>query len=348
MKRAIAACSLFLLPLFCPLASPHGAVAAAPTCRQDPPEVMLQLARCFRAVDEALAAGDVTAASTNAKTLREAASSIGLVPPHRYQADKDVFLETAHQVASLAAELETLTAKGDLPAASLALADVRASCVSCHARFRDPAKTRGFYPARDNTITGQARVLTSKGETRADRSNVLVFLEGDFDSSAQRLPRTNPKIQQKDTIFLPRVLPIVRGTTVDFPNDDVIFHNVFSLSETRPFDLGAYGPGKSSTITFPRTGMVKIYCNMHPQMVSSIIVLENVFHALTDRLGNYVISQVPDGSYTLRTWHENGGDFQEPIKVQGGQVVIEDFDIREDAVIVPHKNKFGRPYREKY
>ena len=146
---------------------------------------------------------------------------------------------------------------------------------------------RGLFPARGNTIAGQVKILKPDGEEQADRSNVVVFLDRVKSETAFPRPRKNPVISQKNRRFTPRVLPVMKGTTVDFPNDDTIFHNVFSLSKTRPFDLDIYPPGKSKSFTFKRTGWVKVYCNIHPQMIVHIIVLDNPFFALTDQKGDF-------------------------------------------------------------
>ena len=119
----------------------------------------------------------------------------------------------------------------------------------------------------------------------------------------------------------------LRGTTVDFPNDDDIFHNVFSLSKTAPFDLGVYEPGHSRSVTMERTGLVRVYCNED---------------------GSYVIPGVPDGSWALRAWNDRGVDGSSALRLDGGEHGRVDLELRETRRVLPHKNKFGKPYAEKY
>jgi hypothetical protein len=123
---------------------------------------------------------------------------------------------------------------------------------------------------------------------------------------------------------------------------------VFSLSKTQPFDLGVYGKGKTRRVEFTRTGLVRLYCNIHPNMSASILVLANAHFAVTDSAGNYVITGIPDGNHTLRSWHELGGGASHKIEFAKGRVWRQDFVVRETRKRVPHKNKFGKPYRSKY
>ena len=228
------------------------------------------------------------------------------------------------------------------------LDDIRRACVTCHAKLRAYDPQRGEYPARGNTVAGEVEVRTLAGEQRQDRSSVLVFLELAGPVGPCALPRRNPVISQANRQFTPRVLPVLKGTTVEFPNDDLIFHNVFSLSKTRPFDLGIYEPGDSKEVTFMRAGLVKVYCNIHPQMITNVVVLENPFYALTDAHGSFVLCDVPDGAYTLRTWHELGGGGERPLELSGPSMTRLALRVDEQRATLEHKNKFGLPYRDKY
>lgn len=137
------------------------------------------------------------------------------------------------------------------------------------------------------------------------KKDILVFIEGIDSAKVSKSIKENPKMNQRDLTFIPHILPIVVGTTVDFPNSDKVQHNVFSPSKTKKFDLGSYPPGEFKSITFEKPGKVILLCNVHPEMSAYIIVLKNPYFALTVQDGKYIISNVPAGNYRLSTWHKN-------------------------------------------
>lgn len=113
------------------------------------------------------------------------------------------------------------------------------------------------------------------------------------------------RIDQKNETFVPHVLAIVAGTTVDFPNSDLTYHNVFSLSKARSFDLGRYAVGKSKSVRFERPGIVRVFCEIHSHMSAFILVFAHRYFAVTDAGGNYRIGNVPPGSYSVFVWNES-------------------------------------------
>ncbi len=129
-------------------------------------------------------------------------------------------------------------------------------------------------------------------------------------SGAFELPEPGrASMDQRDQTFVPHVLAITVGTIVDFPNSDVTFHNVFSLSKTRAFDLGRYSRGKSKAVRFDRPGVVQVFCDIHSHMSAYILVFAHRYFAITDQTGSFAIAGVPPGPYTLAVWHE--GDVRE-------------------------------------
>jgi plastocyanin len=136
-------------------------------------------------------------------------------------------------------------------------------------------------------------------------------------------------MDQRDQTFVPHVLAITVGTTVDFPNSDLTFHNVFSLSKTKSFDLGRYSRGKSKSVRFDRPGVVQVFCDIHSHMSAYILVFAHRYFAVTDRAGAYTIGRVPPGTYTLAVWHE--GEVRETRAVtisDAGAAIDADFVIR--------------------
>ncbi len=109
-------------------------------------------------------------------------------------------------------------------------------------------------------------------------------------------------LDQRNETFVPHVLAITVGTTVDFPNSDRTYHNVFSLSRTRRFDLGRYAAGRSKAVRFDRPGIVRVFCDIHSHMNAYILVFSHRFYSVTDPGGRYQIGGVPPGTYTLVAW----------------------------------------------
>jgi len=127
-------------------------------------------------------------------------------------------------------------------------------------------------------------------------------------------------VVQKDATFSPHVLPVLAGTTVDWPNHDEIFHNAFSYSEAKSFDLGLY-KDKVKQVTFDKPGRVDVFCSIHSAMHCIILVLENPYFAGTDARGHYTIANVPAGSYNLKAWHERlPPQTQEVVVPENGEV----------------------------
>ncbi|HMJ88714.1 MAG TPA: carboxypeptidase regulatory-like domain-containing protein [Candidatus Acidoferrum sp.] len=137
----------------------------------------------------------------------------------------------------------------------------------------------------------------------------LVFIEGPVSGVTNPAPVTRSvvttKLTQRDAAFKPHILPVAIGTKVEWPNEDDIFHNVFSMSEPKLFDLGLYkGNPPEKTITFDKAGRVDVFCSIHSQMHCVVLVVENPFFSVTDARGRYTITDVPAGSYKLKAWHE--------------------------------------------
>ena len=138
-------------------------------------------------------------------------------------------------------------------------------------------------------------------------------------------------MDQRGEQFVPRVLAVTVGTTVEFPNNDVTFHNVFSLSRVKPFDLGRYKPGKSGTILFDRPGIVPVFCDIHSHMSSYILVFSHPFFSLTDEAGDYVISGVPAGVYTRARLERAGRAQPKRVTLSGTETIEADFRVGRDG-----------------
>ena len=160
-----------------------------------------------------------------------------------------------------------------------------------------------------------------------DRRRSVAYLESAPRQAFDELGAGRVRMDQHDEQFVPRVLAVTVGTVVDFPNNDTKFHNVFSLSRTRTFDLGRYPPGHTGSVRFDRPGIVQVFCDIHSHMRGYILVFSHPFFAVTDESGRYVISGVPAGAYTLDVWSELGRAEPKPITVTDGGVTEVDFKI---------------------
>src|SRR6202030_711780 len=137
-----------------------------------------------------------------------------------------------------------------------------------------------------------------------DRARVVVYLESAPRGAFEQAEPGRASMDQRNETFVPHVLAITTGTTVDFPNSDKLYHNVFSLSKTRRFDLGRYAAGHSQSVRFERPGIVRVFCDIHSHMNAFILVFSHPFFALTDQEGRYRIDNVPPGTYNVIAWNE--------------------------------------------
>jgi plastocyanin len=158
-----------------------------------------------------------------------------------------------------------------------------------------------------------------------ERSRVVLYLEGPSPSAPSRPTSDQVQVKQIDRRFLPDLVVVPVGSTVSFPNMDPIFHNIFSLSRPKTFDLGTYDKGETRKVQFPKPGIVDVYCHLHPNMAATIVVTPNRWYAQPDRAGQYQIPDVPPGQYTLVAWHKTAGFFRKQIVIEAGHDSVADF-----------------------
>ena len=136
----------------------------------------------------------------------------------------------------------------------------------------------------------------------AELRDFVVYVDGVVAPKPSQAPvRT---IAQKGVTFIPRVMPVTAGTVIEWPNQDDIFHNVFSISDAKQFDLDLYKSPEVKRVPFDKPGRVDVFCSIHTTMSCVILVLENPWFALSDAHGHYSITNVPPGTYKLKAWHE--------------------------------------------
>jgi len=153
----------------------------------------------------------------------------------------------------------------------------------------------------------------------------VVYLEGNFPvNSTTNAPSV--RMEQKHYQFAPGILPIQKGTSVEFPNLDDAYHNVFSYSKAKRFDLGRYRKDeKPAALTFQKPGVVKLYCEIHEHMRGTILVLDSPYFVKTDPTGNYRLQHLPAGKYTLKAWISEKTVLEKPVELKDGEIIKIDF-----------------------
>lgn len=183
-------------------------------------------------------------------------------------------------------------------------------------------------PAALHAYPGHADALP--GATPPARglvSDAVVFVESvpaEAESALAAAATARPQLVQRGQRFVPRVLPVAAGAAVDFPNQDPIYHNVFSPSPLKRFDLGKYPRPQSRRVTFPRPGLVNVYCDIHSHMEAFILVLAN--HAFTQpsAAGEFALPDLPPGRYRVHVWHPDLHEQQREVELrEGGGAAVE-------------------------
>jgi plastocyanin len=205
----------------------------------------------------------------------------------------------------------------------------------------------GFLPGdsdgaeRNGTVTGTITVKRD-GKKVAAGGKVVVYLRDV--PTTKRDEERNAVIRQRDLQFSPRISAVVKGTTVDFPNDDKVFHNVFSASRPARFDLGLYRSGGSKSVELKREGVVDVFCNIHPEMSSRVLVVPTHHFTITDASGAFQIEDVPPGTYPVIAWHASGVEVTGRVTVSAGKVASVTLELVEKDMPQEHLRKDGTPY----
>jgi plastocyanin len=163
-----------------------------------------------------------------------------------------------------------------------------------------------------------------------DRRRVVVYLESAPRQAFSDIRPGRARMDQRGQQFVPHVLAVTAGTVIDFPNNDKTFHNVFSLSRVRTFDLGRFAPGRTGAVRFDRPGIVPIFCDIHSHMSAYVLVFGHNYFAVSDDNGRYTIENVPAGDYSLAVWSELGTTPSRRVTVVDGAVVEADFRVSRE------------------
>jgi plastocyanin len=176
------------------------------------------------------------------------------------------------------------------------------------------ARPASAYPSR----SVPQPVLAPASELR----HVVVYLK---DAPAAPATPVTVAIRQRGENFLPRVVAVPVGSVVDFPNDDPIYHNVFSLSRAKAFNLGRYPQGRSKSQRFDKPGVVKVFCDIHSHMSATVMVFNHPWFAVPNEKGEYELTGLPPGDREIVAWHERLGDKAVRVRVDAGKPATLDF-----------------------
>jgi hypothetical protein len=167
-------------------------------------------------------------------------------------------------------------------------------------------------------------IVTKGGILSTNPPLAVVYLEGDFPLPP---PGPPPQVGQKDMAFVPTLLPVQAGTRVEFPNYDDTYHNIFSYSPVKRFDLGRYRPDEQPvpSVLFDTPGLVVLRCDIHEHMRGLILVLATPHFVVTDADGRYHLTGLPAGRYTLKAWLDSRTTLERPVELREGATLHVDF-----------------------
>jgi len=201
-------------------------------------------------------------------------------------------------------------------AAALAAA-IAAAALSLRAPAAAPPVTTPAGPR--SVVTGTLTAATTLDLQKPDLSRAVVYIAANDALDHEAPPKDPAIVTQHDKKFIPDFLVVSRNTTIEFPNDDPFDHNVFSRSKAAPaFDLDRYPKGMSKSRVFSETGVVQVFCNIHPSMRAMIVVTPNRCFARADARGGFSIPDVPPGKYTLVAWQDRCDEVRQEIEVTAG------------------------------
>jgi plastocyanin len=198
-------------------------------------------------------------------------------------------------------------------------------------------------PLAAGTLRGQVEMLEKKGKKAKDLSEVVVWVEGPKVAP----PPAKATINMKKKRFEPHLVVVGVGGEVAFPNMDPILHNAFSVSGENRFDLELYKKPKSRSHVFQHPGIVRVYCNIHPQMSAFVVVRDNPFWAQATADGRFSIEGVPAGSWVVKAWHARAGETSRTVQVPEAGAADLAFSLDASRYKrVKHKNKYGSKYKK--
>jgi plastocyanin len=204
-----------------------------------------------------------------------------------------------------------------------------------------------FLNAQDATVKGVVNVV-HHSKNRSGSADVVVWLTN---TKTKEPVTAGPiaRLLQKDKQFSPHMVTVTAGTTIEFPNRDPFFHDVFSIYHGKPFDLGLYESGTIRKVRFSETGVSYIFCNIHPEMSAVVVALSTPHFAVSTKDGGFQISHVPPGRYKLELWYELASDSEmaslsREFEITTGSNVLSPMILHSTDAPHDHVNKYGETY----
>jgi plastocyanin len=203
--------------------------------------------------------------------------------------------------------------------------------------------------AQGVNVTGRVVLEGASNISPANSTVAWLAPMGPEGNAAATVSPMHSVLQQKNKTFEPHLLVVTTGSTVDFPNRDPWFHNVFSLFNGKRFDLGLYEAGSTRAVHFDREGVSYIFCNIHPEMSAVVVVLSSPYFAIPNKQGDFAISAVPPGRYTLHVWNENAlpaalQALSRVAEVSANSHSVGTVRVQVTTASTLHKNKYGQDY----
>jgi plastocyanin len=205
----------------------------------------------------------------------------------------------------------------------------------------------GLASAQEGTLRGMVNVV-HRSKHESGSADVVIWLTPSV-SSGPVAPGPTARLVQKNKQFLPHVLAVVVGTQVEFPNQDLFFHDVFSIYRGKPFDLGLYESGAVRKVRFSQPGVSYIFCNIHPEMSAAVVALSTPYFVVTGRDGSFQVGHVPPGHYRLQVWHELTPETEltstsRDLEITAGDNTLPGITLHSSDGAQEHLNKYGEAY----
>jgi len=183
-------------------------------------------------------------------------------------------------------------------------------------------------PARSSRYRRGTEAKETNTGGPSEVKSVVIYLEGLGLEGVRPAKSRTPMLDQRDAEFIPHVLPVVKGTSVQIVNRDRTYHNVFSLSNVKKFNIGRRPTGEEVPVSFEKSGVIQVFCDIHSNMSAFIVVLDNPMFTQPLENGEFHLTNIPAGRFTIKSWHERLSAPPQEVTVRAGENTKVDFTLR--------------------